>query len=85
MVSDLNNFLGNTLSKGFDQRDGFDKQETDDDDGDFNCVQDPRLDKNGGSDNMDKSRVINTINVLKNTFDLDDIWRIRNPDKRQFT
>ena len=32
--------------------------------GDFNCVQDPTLDKNGGSDNMDKSRVINTINVL---------------------
>ena len=46
---------------------------------DFNCVQDPTL------DNMDKSRVINTINVLINTFDLHDIWRIRKPDKRQFT
>ena len=29
--------------------------------GDFNCIQDPTLDKNGGSDNMDKSRVINTM------------------------
>ena len=53
--------------------------------GDFNCVQDPTLDKNGGSDNMDKYRAINTINVLMNIFDLHDIWRIRNPDKRQFT
>ena len=53
--------------------------------GDFNCVQDPTFDKNGGSDNRDKSRVINTINVLMNTFDLHDIWRIRNPDKKQFT
>ena len=68
MVSDLNDSLGNTLSKGFDQNAGFDKQETDDDDGDFNYVQDPTLDKNGGSDNMDKSRVYKYHKYLNEYF-----------------
>ena len=53
--------------------------------GDFNCVLDPSLDKKGGTESDNKSRVVNTIGLLMHTFDLHDIWRIKNPDVQKFT
>ena len=51
----------------------------------LNCVLDPSLDKKGGTESDNKSGVVNTIGLLMHTFDLHDIWRIKNPDVQKFT
>ena len=51
--------------------------------GDFNAHLDPELDKAGGKTNKTDS-VKNIIDITI-AFDLVDIWRIRNTDKRQYT
>ena len=51
--------------------------------GDFNAHLDPELDNAGGKTNK-KDSVKNIIDITI-AFDLVDIWRIRNTDKRQYT
>ena len=46
--------------------------------GDFNIFFDASLDVKGGTPTL-KSRSINKLIELNETFDLCDIWRIRNP------
>ena len=52
--------------------------------GDWNFIENLSLDKKGG---MQKTweKSINQMNKLKELYDLVDIWRIRNPDKKQFS
>ena len=50
--------------------------------GDFNIFFDASLDAKGGTPTL-KSRSINELIELSETFDLRDIWRIRNPKKRK--
>ena len=52
--------------------------------GDFNCPLNPTLDKKGGVITPRYS-VINSIENIKNTFSLHDIWRIKNPNTQSFT
>ena len=49
---------------------------------DFNVFFDASLDAKGGTPTL-KSRSINELIELNETFDLRDIWRIRNPKKRK--
>ena len=49
---------------------------------DFNVFFDASLDAKGGTPTL-KSRSINELIELSETFDLRDIWRIRNPKKRK--
>lgn len=51
--------------------------------GDFN-INLSNLDKKGGSGKI-KQKVVDKINTLCTLFDLEDIWRIKNPEKRGFT
>lgn len=52
--------------------------------GDFNCIMDAELDKSGGNPKAHyKTR--NLITTWMEEADLVDIWRIRNPDSKQFT
>ena len=52
--------------------------------GDFNIIFDPHLDKEGGRNKL-KQQSLNALNNIIANFDLVDIWRIQNPDKRRFT
>ena len=52
--------------------------------GDFNIFFDASLDAKGGTPTL-KSRSINKLIELNETFDLCDTWRIRNPKKRKYT
>ena len=52
--------------------------------GDLNCPLNPTLDKKGSIIAPPYS-VINSIENIKNTFSLHDIWRIKNPNTRSFT
>ena len=52
--------------------------------GDFNIFFDVFSDAKGGIPTL-KSRSINKLIQLNETFDLCDIWRIRNPKKRKYT
>lgn len=50
--------------------------------GDFNYVMDPALDKNSSSPSQASSEPIrNKIRMLKEEWNLSDVWRIRNPSK----
>ena len=52
--------------------------------GDFNVVIDPDLDKKGGIKNRNiKSR--RSLQILMENYDLCDIWRTMNEDKKQYT
>ncbi|KAL9978190.1 hypothetical protein ACROYT_G015684 [Oculina patagonica] len=51
--------------------------------GDFNVHLDAELDNEGGR--VEKKDSVKNISDIKLEYDLVDIWRIRNPDKRQFT
>ena len=52
--------------------------------GDFNVIFDPTLDKEGGRTKLKQQSLNILYNIMEN-FDLIDIWRIRNADKRRFT
>ena len=52
--------------------------------GDFNLVLDLELDKLGGSKTTHKNSV-KVIETLMEQFNLNNVWRIQNPEKRQFT
>jgi exonuclease III len=52
--------------------------------GDFNTIMDKSLDKKGGRQaELGSSKALNKH--ICNTFDLVDIWRIKNPGKKSFT
>jgi len=54
--------------------------------GDFNVVLDPNKDKKGG--NIDQSHIFNyrtTLKALVECYELCDIWRLNNENKRMFT
>ena len=52
--------------------------------GDFNSVMDDQLDKKGGGI-QNKSSVRNEIESIKSSFDLYDVWRIKNPTAKRHT
>ena len=52
--------------------------------GDFNLLFDSRLDAQGGNPTMKKKSLAKLIE-LKESYDLCDIWRVRNMKSRQFT
>ena len=49
--------------------------------GDFNVVFNPKLDKKGGSDKI-KSDLISIIDNIICKLDLQDVWRVKHPDKK---
>ena len=51
--------------------------------GDFNVILDANLDGSGGKPQMKES--CKKIEDLCSSFDLIDIWRVRNPDVKRFT
>ena len=51
--------------------------------GDFNCHLDPCLDNLGGR--IESKSSVKKLNEIMRANDLIDIWRIRNPEKKQFT
>ncbi|KAL9964740.1 hypothetical protein ACROYT_G028420 [Oculina patagonica] len=51
--------------------------------GDFNVHLDAEMDNEGGR--VEKKDSVKNISDIKLEYDLVDIWRVRNPDKRQFT
>ena len=52
--------------------------------GDFNFIQDPAYDADGGSPTLKLSSIAHTAQ-LKSSKDLVDIWCIRNPFTKRFT
>ena len=54
--------------------------------GDFNCVLKANIDKFGGRPADSKTKQIaNSIQDIMDEFSLNDIWRYKNPGKRQYT
>ena len=51
--------------------------------GDFNCIENPALDKRGNP--TPRQSALRTLHNLTSQFALTDIWRQRNPHKREFT
>ena len=51
--------------------------------GDFNVTMDLNLDCSGGNPALKDS--VNCMEDVLMNYDLVDIWRIRNPDRKQFT
>ncbi len=51
--------------------------------GDFNVIMDPKLDGYGGNPRLKKS--VKKIENICSSYDLVDIWRVRNPDTKSFT
>ena len=76
------NFLNNLLTTL--RKNDFDEEENIIIGGDFNCPLNPILDKKGGLLNPRKS-VVATIENLQEEFDLVDIWRVKNPERKSFT
>ena len=52
--------------------------------GDWNIVQNPEIDKMGGLNTL-KLKSLDKLDKLKNSFSLNDTWRIKNPDTRRYT
>ena len=52
--------------------------------GDFNLLFDSKLDPQGGNPTIKKKSLAKLIE-LKESYDLSDIWRVRNMKSRQFT
>ena len=55
--------------------------------GDFNMVEDPRIDRGGTSKSHESQykKGIDGLNRLKSEFSLQDYWRQQNPERREFT
>ena len=58
--------------------------------GDFNCVINSELDRKREAEAKSTSKDYSTvsgelIDILKDTLDLSDAWRVKNPDKKRFT
>ena len=51
--------------------------------GDFNVILDPEFDGLGGKPKLKES--VNIIEQIRLSFDLIDIWRVRNPNERRFS
>ena len=51
--------------------------------GDFNCLTDVDLDRSHTISKTDSS--VNKLRNILNNFQLKDIWRQHNPDKKEFT
>ena len=51
--------------------------------GDFNVILNPELDGLGGKPKLKES--VKTIDEMRLSFDLIDIWRVRNPDVKHFS
>ena len=51
--------------------------------GDFNVILDPEFDGLGGKPKLRDS--VKIIEQIRLSFDLTDIWRVRNPDERRFS
>lgn len=51
--------------------------------GDWNSIQQVNIDKYGGRE-LHGNTVVNSMTELLGQFDLVDIWRIRNPEKRRY-
>ena len=51
--------------------------------GDFNCVTDVNLDRSSVTSKVDSSA--KRLKEAVNSFQLKDIWRHQNPDKKEFT
>ena len=51
--------------------------------GDFNVILNPELDGLGGKSKLKES--VKIINQIRSSFDLIDIWRVRNPDVKRFS
>ena len=51
--------------------------------GDFNVILDHEFDGLGGKPNLKES--VKIIEQIRLSFDLIDIWRVRNPDERRFS
>ena len=73
------NFLNNLLTTL--RKNNFDEEENIIMGADFNCPLNPILDKKGGLLNARKS-VVTTIENLQEEFDLVDIWRVKNPERK---
>ena len=52
--------------------------------GDFNSIENPALDKQGGNPTP-RQYALRTLHNLTSQFALTDIWRLRNPHKSEFT
>ena len=52
--------------------------------GDFNVILNPSLDSEGGKPVIKRKTIAKLIQITEN-LDLCDIWRIRNPKRKQFT
>ena len=52
--------------------------------GDFNLIFDDKLDAEGGSPKLKKDSIVKVVKN-KETYDLVDIWRVRNDNLRRFT
>ena len=55
--------------------------------GDFNIILDKNLDKKGGSSvfTSKHDEIVHIINDIISFFQLNDIWRLKNPNKKRFT
>lgn len=56
--------------------------------GDFNFIVDINLDRKGGSEirkTQTRERISNCLDEIMSTFNLQDIWRVKNPDTKRFT
>ena len=80
---DLANFYTNLLRKL--EEIGLDENKNIVLGGDFNCCLNPLLDKKGGSNQKQKMSVIKCILQIQSKLNLQDIWRIKNPNKMSFT
>ena len=78
IVSFFNNLLLILRNNNFDEEENISMG------GDFNCPLNPLMDKKGGLLSPRKS-VVSTIRNLQEEFDLVDIWRVKNPQKKSFT
>ena len=52
--------------------------------GDWNVIRNIDLDKSGGT-GMVKQKTIDNMNSLMSQFNLNDIWRIKNPNSRRYS
>ena len=55
--------------------------------GDFNIVRDINMDKRGGNTNLSANwqKINKTLEDIQEGNELQDIWRIKNPDKKRYT
>ncbi|KAL9964620.1 hypothetical protein ACROYT_G028283 [Oculina patagonica] len=86
VIQGLNNglvFFQSKMLADFDPKNDFHSQSQLIIGGDFNVHLDAEMDNEGGR--VEKKDSVKNISDIKLEYDLVDIWRVRNPDKRQFT